>query len=218
MIARFLGDCPRLRSEGRAFEVVVEHLSEPDDRPLEKQVVSAVRRALDAEASGDMLVFLPGAAEIRRAEQALAGLVRERELAVLPLHGDLPLAEQARALEPASRRKVVLSTNVAESSLTIEHPWVAAFGFGLLHGLGFASGLGTLGLPPEEIVLALLLFNVGVELGQIGFVALYLAMERSIQTLEFSPPRWADAVPEYVVGTLGAYWTIAQTVALMGAR
>jgi hypothetical protein len=105
-----------------------------------------------------------------------------------------------------------------ETSFGIEHPWIAAFGFGLLHGLGFASGLATLGLPPEEIVVALLLFNLGVEIGQIGFVALYLAMERALRTLEFHPPAWADAVPAYVVGTLGAYWTIAQTVLLLGLR
>jgi hypothetical protein len=128
-----------------------------------------------------------------------------------PLNAAIALSILFLGIEIARQRK-------GESSLTIEHPWVAAFGFGLLHGLGFASGLRTLGLPPEEIVLALLLFNVGVELGQIGFVALYLAMERSIQTLEFTPPQWADAIPGYVVGTLGAYWTIAQTVILMEAR
>lgn len=105
-----------------------------------------------------------------------------------------------------------------ETSFTIEHPWVAAFGFGLLHGLGFASGLSTLGLPKGEIVLALLLFNVGVEIGQIGFVALYLAMERSLERLEVALPRWADALPAYIVGTLGAYWTIAQALVLVGAR
>jgi hypothetical protein len=103
-----------------------------------------------------------------------------------------------------------------ETSFAIEHPWVAAFGFGLLHGLGFASGLATLGLPPEEILFGLLLFNVGVELGQIGFVALYLAMERALRTLEFHSPAWADAAPAYVVGILGAYWTIAQTALLLG--
>jgi hydrogenase/urease accessory protein HupE len=128
-----------------------------------------------------------------------------------PLNAAIALSILFLGIEIARQRK-------GASSLTIEHPWMAAFGFGLLHGLGFASGLRTLGLPAEEIVFALLLFNVGVELGQMGFVALYLAMERSFSTLEFSPPRWADAVPEYVVGTLGAYWTIAQTVILMGAR
>jgi ATP-dependent helicase HrpB len=119
-IARFLGDAPRLRSEGRVHPLVIEHDARPDERPLEKQVTSAVRRALDLEPDGDVLVFLPGAAEIRRSAETLEPLARERELLVLPLHGDLSLDEQARAIAPAARRKVVLSTNVAESSLTIE--------------------------------------------------------------------------------------------------
>jgi ATP-dependent helicase HrpB len=119
-IARFLGDAPRLRSEGRVHPLTIEHDPKPDERPLEKQVTSAVRRALDLDPTGDVLVFLPGAAEIRRAGEALESLARERELSVLPLHGDLSLEEQARAVGPAARRKVVLSTNVAESSLTIE--------------------------------------------------------------------------------------------------
>jgi ATP-dependent helicase HrpB len=119
-IASFLGDAPRVRSEGRAYPLGIEHDAEPDERPLEKRVVSAVRRALEVEPEGDVLVFLPGAAEIRRATEALENLARERDLAVLPLHGDLTLEEQARAVAPASRRKVVLSTNVAESSVTIE--------------------------------------------------------------------------------------------------
>jgi hypothetical protein len=104
-----------------------------------------------------------------------------------------------------------------ETSFTIRHPWVAAFGFGLVHGLGSASGLSTLGLPKEEVVLSLFLFNIGVEVGQIGFVTLYLGMERSFETLEIALPRWAEAFPAYVVGTLGAYWTIAQAVLLVGA-
>ncbi|HEX6764085.1 MAG TPA: helicase-related protein, partial [Polyangiaceae bacterium] len=119
-IAAFLGDAPRLRSEGRSHPLSIEHDARPDDRPLEKQVASAVRRALDLEPEGDVLVFLPGAAEIRRASETLENLARERNLLVLPLHGDLSLDEQARAVAPAERRKVVLSTNVAESSLTIE--------------------------------------------------------------------------------------------------
>lgn len=119
-VAAYLGDCPRLRSEGRMYPLRIEHLAAPDDRPLEKQVVSAVRSALDADASGDVLVFLPGAAEIRRSQQALEPLARELDLSAVPLHGDLPLADQVRAIEAGPRRKVVLSTNVAESSVTIE--------------------------------------------------------------------------------------------------
>jgi ATP-dependent helicase HrpB len=139
--ARFLGDAPRLRSEGRVFAVSIEHLTQVDDRPLEKQVASAVRRVTEEEPTGDVLVFLPGAAEIRRASEALETLARERGLLVLPLHGDLPIAEQARAVEPAKARKVVLSTNVAESSLTIEGV-VAVVDSGLARVAGHSAWTG----------------------------------------------------------------------------
>jgi len=101
-----------------------------------------------------------------------------------------------------------------EASFTIRHPWVVAFAFGLLHGFGFASGLTAMGLPKTEIPLALLLFNVGVEIGQVAFVALIVLLERSFRTLEIHWPRWAQALPGYTVGSLGAYWTI-QRVAMM---
>jgi ATP-dependent helicase HrpB len=119
-IARFLCDCRILRSEGRRFEVAIEHLDRPDDRPLAAQVQTALRRLLDERLDGDVLVFLPGAAEIRRAAEACAPLAAEFDLLVLPLHGELSLAEQDRAVRPAERRKIILSTNVAESSVTIE--------------------------------------------------------------------------------------------------
>ncbi|MGD1973907.1 MAG: HupE/UreJ family protein [Desulfobacterales bacterium] len=98
-----------------------------------------------------------------------------------------------------------------ETSFTIRHPWVVAFGFGLLHGFGFASGLSTVGMPKTEIPLALLMFNVGVELGQIAFVVLMLLIYRSLKVLAFYWPRWAEYVPGYTIGSLGAYWTIQRT-------
>jgi hypothetical protein len=104
-----------------------------------------------------------------------------------------------------------------ETSFTIRHPWVVAFAFGLLHGFGFASGLTTLGLPPGEIPVALLLFNVGVEIGQISFVFLVILLERSFRTLEVRWARWAELAPAYVVGSLGAFWTIQRTAVLLGA-
>jgi hypothetical protein len=103
-----------------------------------------------------------------------------------------------------------------EASFTIRHPWVVAFAFGLLHGFGFASGLASMGLPPAEIPLALLLFNVGVELGQLAFVALVLLLERSFRVLAVAWPRAVALLPGYLVGSLGAYWTIQRTVALLG--
>jgi ATP-dependent helicase HrpB len=118
-VAALLG-AERVRSEGRTFPLTIEHLPSADDRPLDKQVVSAVRKATATDPNGDVLVFLPGSADIRRGLAALEPLASERQLLILPLHGDLPIAEQARAVEPAPRRKVVLSTNVAETSVTID--------------------------------------------------------------------------------------------------
>ncbi len=146
-VAQFLGNCPRVRSEGRMFPVSIEYLSKVDDRPLEKQIVSAVRQAVEHEPTGDVLVFLPGAGEIRRAKTALETLANEAQLLVLPLHGDLPIAEQARAVEPAKQRKVVLATNVAESSVTVDGVTVVVdSGLARVAGHSPWSGLPTLAL------------------------------------------------------------------------
>jgi hypothetical protein len=102
-----------------------------------------------------------------------------------------------------------------QTSFTIRHPWVVAFGFGLLHGFGFASGLTTVGMPKAEIPLALLMFNVGVELGQIAFVVLMLLLYRSLKALAFRWPRWAEYIPGYTIGSLGAYWTIQRTAMML---
>ena len=112
--------CPVVRSEGRAFPVAIEHLEAQDSRPLADQVVSAVRRLHREGCAGDVLVFLPGAGEIRRATEALAAFAEAKGILLLPLHGDLSPAEQRRAVTPAGQPKVILSTNVAETSVTIE--------------------------------------------------------------------------------------------------
>ena len=119
-VCDFLDDCPLVRSEGRLFKVDLEYLPQPDARPLADQVASMVRRLCQEGLDGDVLVFLPGASEIRRATEKLQGLAESNDLLLVPLHGDLPPAEQRRAVEPAARRKVILSTNVAETSVTIE--------------------------------------------------------------------------------------------------
>jgi hydrogenase/urease accessory protein HupE len=103
-----------------------------------------------------------------------------------------------------------------ETSFTICHPWVVAFAFGLLHGFGFASALTSAGLPRHELPLALVSFNVGVELGQLGFIALVLALERSFRVLEVRWPRWVEQLPGYAVGSLGAFWTIQRLALLFG--
>jgi hydrogenase/urease accessory protein HupE len=106
-----------------------------------------------------------------------------------------------------------------ETSFTLRHPWVVAFAFGLLHGFGFASGLTTMGLPGSEIPLALLMFNLGVELGQLLFVAIIVLLERAFRVLQVRWPRAIEMLPAYAVGSLGAYWTIQRVALLLaGAR
>ncbi|HYG68817.1 MAG TPA: helicase-related protein, partial [Anaeromyxobacteraceae bacterium] len=121
-VAAFLG-APAVRSEGRRFDVGIEFLSPEEaarDERLEALVARAVRRVVREEPDGHVLVFLPGAAEIRRAREALAAFASDGGIELLPLHGDLPPDEQDRAVRPSARRKVILSTNVAETSVTIE--------------------------------------------------------------------------------------------------
>src|ERR1700733_5851055 len=112
-VAKFLGNCPVLRSEGKLFDLKIEYTPH-SAALLEDQVAAAVHRL--GTLDGDVLVFLPGAAEIRRAARAL----ERSKLLVVPLHGDLSAEEQDRAVARADRRKVILSTNVAESSITID--------------------------------------------------------------------------------------------------
>ncbi|MBV8856705.1 MAG: ATP-dependent helicase HrpB [Acidobacteria bacterium] len=119
-VAHYLDDCAVLRSEGRRFDVAVEHLARHDERPLEVQVEAAVRRLASEGLDGHALVFLPGAASIRRAQAECARVAAEHGLLVLPLHGELPAAEQDAAVRPSEPRKLILSTNVAETSVTIE--------------------------------------------------------------------------------------------------
>jgi ATP-dependent helicase HrpB len=144
-VAHFLADCPTLSSAGRRFDVEIEHLARTDERPLAEQIANAARRVINEGLTGDVLVFLPGAGEIRRAQAACNALAAEHELLILPLHGELPAAEQERAVRPADRRKLILSTNVAESSVTIDGV-VAVIDSGLARVAGHSpwSGLPTL--------------------------------------------------------------------------
>ncbi len=118
-VAHYLQDCPVLRSEGRQFDLSISHLPY-SPKPLETQLTEALELLIAEQPSGDVLAFLPGAAEIRRAMRETQAVARRTDLLVLPLHGDLTPAEQDRAVAPASQRKVILATNVAESSVTVE--------------------------------------------------------------------------------------------------
>jgi hypothetical protein len=103
-----------------------------------------------------------------------------------------------------------------ESSLTIRRPWLVAFIFGLLHGFGFAGALTGAGLPRADLAVALLTFNMGVEIGQIAFVLLVVLLERSFRQLEISWPPWLARAPGYLIGSAGAFWTFQRTAILLG--
>ncbi len=118
-IAAYLDNCPVLRSEGKRFELSLQHLPY-SPQPLEVQVREAVELLLAQQHSGDILAFLPGSAEIRRAMRECQPLAQRAGLLMLPLHGSLTPAEQDRVVAPATQRKLILATNVAESSVTID--------------------------------------------------------------------------------------------------
>jgi ATP-dependent helicase HrpB len=121
-VSRFLGGCPILRVEGRTFPVEITYRGVVAGSAR----TSAWERTADAivetvnSGGGDVLAFLPGVGEINRTASRLDAVARERDLIVLPLHGSLPAEEQTRALRPSSKRKIVLATNIAETSLTID--------------------------------------------------------------------------------------------------
>lgn len=120
-VARLLGEAPVIESQGRAFPVETRYLGREPLKRIEDQVADAVLLALN-EQPGSQLVFLPGQGEIRRVEERLRERIRDASVEIAPLYGALDQAEQDRAVlpAPAGRRKVVLATAIAETSLTIE--------------------------------------------------------------------------------------------------
>jgi hypothetical protein len=100
--------------------------------------------------------------------------------------------------------------------LTARAPWVVAFTFGLLHGFGFAGALSEVGLPPNAIPIALLFFNVGVEIGQLVFVAAVAIVMLLMQRTRIRWPRWAEYVPAYAIGGMAMFWVI-ERVMVFGA-
>ncbi|MCM2264150.1 MAG: ATP-dependent helicase HrpB [Desulfuromonadales bacterium] len=115
-VAGLLGNAPVICCSGRSFPVDVRYLPRDPDGPLVVTVTEGVRRAVK-ETAGDILAFLPGSGEIRRCVGQLAGL---GDVDIRPLYGELPFDAQERAILPGARRRVVLATNIAETSLTIE--------------------------------------------------------------------------------------------------
>jgi ATP-dependent helicase HrpB len=117
-IASLLGGAPVISSKGKSFPVV-EHYRAEKQMPLRERIADAVSAALK-ETSGDILVFLPGSGEIRACADMLGPPANRQGAVICPLYGDLPFEEQERAILPSDQRKIVLATNIAETSLTIE--------------------------------------------------------------------------------------------------
>ena len=110
----------------------------------------------------------------------------------------------------------IVHVSQGRPGLTQRRPWIVAFVFGLLHGFGFAGALNEIGLPEQSIPLALLLFNIGVELGQLGFIGAILLVYAIFRRYAWPRPRWASLAPAYLIGSVAAYWTIERTLGFWG--
>ena len=120
-VAKWLGSAETLAADGRAYPVQIEytHMPRNSTRPIWDAAAEQVRRVLQEEAEGDILVFMPGSYEIMRTIGAVRNLPEAGGVDILPLYGELPPEEQDRAVKPSPGRKVIVATNVAETSLTI---------------------------------------------------------------------------------------------------
>lgn len=98
-------------------------------------------------------------------------------------------------------------------ALAMRAPWLVAFVFGLLHGFGFAGALTEIGLPEGQVPLALLFFNLGVELGQLAFIAVVLAAIAAVRRLRIATPRWGNLVPPYAIGSIAMAWLVQRVAA-----
>lgn len=142
-------ETPILISEGQSFPVEVRYLTEPDARPVAEQAADLVERIANSGADGDILVFMPGMGEINSTIGAIRSGHTREPLAVIPLHGDLPPEDQDLAFASNSRRKVVVATNVAETSVTIDGiRHVVDSGLARIARYDAERGIGTLVLEP----------------------------------------------------------------------
>ncbi|MEO6033774.1 MAG: DEAD/DEAH box helicase, partial [Verrucomicrobiota bacterium] len=119
-VAEYLEDCPILISEGQSFPVQVNYLDSHDERPFTEQAADTVERIIHAGETGDILVFMPGMGEINATMNALRSAKLSERVALIPLHGELQPEEQDLAFSPNPLRKIVVATNVAETSVTID--------------------------------------------------------------------------------------------------
>ncbi|MEN8872321.1 MAG: DEAD/DEAH box helicase, partial [Akkermansiaceae bacterium] len=148
-VAEYLEHCPVLVSEGQSFPVEVNYLPLPDQNPITWQAADAVGNIINDGDEGDILVFMPGQGEINGTLDALRDLRKEEQIACIPLHGALEPQEQDRAFAPNKLRKVIVATNVAETSITIDGiRHVVDSGVARIARYDAERGIGTLQLEP----------------------------------------------------------------------
>jgi hydrogenase/urease accessory protein HupE len=128
------------------------------------------------------------------------------------VHVPAPPVEASIALSIVFVAREILQANAGRTGLTSRQPWLVAFCFGLLHGLGFAGALSEVGLPGHAIPIALLFFNLGVEFGQLAFVAVVSAALFAARRAPWPRRAWLNPVPAYAIGTLAACWTIERVI------
>ena len=128
------------------------------------------------------------------------------------IHVPGPPVEAIIALSIVFVAAEIVRGRMGKPGLTARLPWIVAFTFGLLHGFGFAGALSEIGLPQSAIPLALFTFNVGVEIGQLLFVGVVLALYAIARQIRTVPPEWAWRVPTYSIGGIAAFWMIERVV------
>jgi hydrogenase/urease accessory protein HupE len=133
------------------------------------------------------------------------------------IHLSTPILNALIALSILFVAPEAIRAQRGQESLTTRYPWVVAFAFGLLHGMGFANGLSTLGLDKGALLAALVLFNIGVEIGQLAFIGLVLALRRAFRLMAIEWPRTVAQLPAYAIGALGAMWTLQYSAIVFGA-
>jgi len=132
------------------------------------------------------------------------------------VHMPGPPIEATIALSIAFVAAEILHNRQGRPGLAVRYPWIIAFTFGLLHGFGFAGALTQVGLPQGEIPMALLFFNIGVEIGQLIFIAAVFSafwlMRRITRDIDLPRVTWASALPAYVIGSLAIFWVLQRTI------
>ena len=132
------------------------------------------------------------------------------------IHVPQPPVEACIALSIVFVAREIVQARRGRPGLTARWPWVVSFSFGLMHGFGFAGALAEVGLPERAIPVALLFFNVGVEIGQLLFVAAALGLFALLAKSAKAWPRWAEAVPAYAIGAVAMFWVIERVAAFAG--